>query len=160
MKKLLTVAAAAGLAVVLASGAFAASNSGTIDVSASVLDVCKFSTTSGVVDFGALDPSSGAAVNVNAGTELQYWCTNKYSGYAFTIAGANDSGGNHQLKYNDGTTDYFIPYTLTYDATAEGKGMGAANVLTPSTTATIAANTYDDAPAGAYADTITVTFSY
>jgi spore coat protein U-like protein len=82
--------------VAFAGGAFAA-DSATVDVSATVVGVCKYSTNTGSVSF-TLDPSVGGPVN---GTLSQpaFWCT-KGTGYTITDDnGLNESGTTHRMKH-------------------------------------------------------------
>jgi spore coat protein U-like protein len=159
MKKILLAAAVLVIVIAMGGNASALSNqSGLVDVTASIVGVCKFSATNGTIAFGALDQSSGAAAT-GVVTFPDYWCTKGLGVYTITADNGLHFSGSRRLKAS--LTADTIPYTFTFTASAAGKGMSALNVLAPlATSATIAAGAYDDVTADSYSDTITLTFSY
>jgi spore coat protein U-like protein len=146
---------AAGLAVALMSPAvgMAASTTHTLNVSASVNGVCRFDVAGPTaLAFGAIDPTSASAATATA--NVTFKCTNGTTS-AITKAGANDSGG-HRLK--NGTN--FLPYTaaMTGDAQA-GTGFAVGQEKTVTIDGSIAPADFQNAPAGAYTDTLTLTIT-
>jgi spore coat protein U-like protein len=135
-----------------AGGAFAA-DPATVDVSATVVGVCKYSTNTGSVSF-TLDPSVGGPVN---GTLSQpaFWCT-KGTGYTITDDnGLNESGTTHRMKH--ATAAEYIPYTFLYTAT--GTGTGKSTPITMGITASVAETDYIDKSEGSYVDTVTLSIT-
>ncbi|PKN38512.1 MAG: hypothetical protein CVU62_06665 [Deltaproteobacteria bacterium HGW-Deltaproteobacteria-2] len=122
----------------------------------------------GVIDFGTLNAVANAggvaASEALVTTKPVIYCTAAGNTYAVTAAGANggtNMGTGYRLLH--GTSDY-IAYNIIYTTPITGKGdtisiggSGTGNLaLTPS----IPAGALNDAPAGTYSDTITLTISY
>jgi len=132
----------------------AASTTHTLDVSASVNGVCRFDGPGPTaLAFGAIDPTSTSAVTATA--DVNFKCT---SGTTSSIskAGANDSGG-HRLK--DAGTNY-IPYTATMTGDAQaGTGFAAGQEKMVTIDGSIAPADFQNAVAGPYTDTLTLTIT-
>jgi spore coat protein U-like protein len=145
---------AAVLAYGSLSGAAMALDTHTLTVSASVSGVCKFSSSSSTLSFGALDPSSNS--NATASGSTTFWCT---KGTAYSVAdddGLHETAVNaNRMQHSTDTTEY-IPYTLTYTPTS-GTGAGPTAAATLSFAGAIQYNDYKGALAGSYSDTVTVT---
>lgn len=152
MKTLVAVLVAIGI-LMMGGIAFAAGTT-TVGVSANVLGRCGFNTA-GTVAFGDIDPTNAPVVTPTI-TQPTLWCTN---GTTYTITddkGLHESGTTFRMQHDTDATQ-FIPYTFTY--TASGTGAGKTSPITMNIGASIAAGTYSDAKAGAYADTVTLTIN-
>lgn len=134
----------------MAGAAMALDN--TLTVTASVLGTCQFSTATSTLDFGVLDPSSGADVPGTATT--QFWCTKGVITDAFTAGnGANYASATRQMKNTAGTE--LIPYTLTLikDSVANA-GPGTLRTLTID--GGVQGADYIAKSAGSYSDTVAI----
>jgi len=146
MKRFGAVATVVLAAVVLGfGGAAQAAGTATVDVTATVLAQCNFSTD-GTMAFGNLPivPADTAG----AVTQPTFACTN---GTDYTIT---DDGGLAGTYTMDSGTDT-INYTFTYTAT--GTGNGALQSMDIAGMVTAAA--YTGALAGVYTDTVTLTIN-
>lgn len=155
MKRLMTLTIAAMAIFALAGAAFAATTTGTVAVSATVLNNCAVSA-GGTIPFGNLDPITAPAVGpIAAAPAVSVTCTN---GLSYSIT--DDDGLNELVANNnrlfDGGTGYIV-YTTSYTA-GPTVGSGVAQDITM--TGSIGAGAYSTAPAGAYSDTITLTVTY
>ena len=157
MKKYSVIAAAMAIIVVMVSGAFAATTSSTVAATATIANKC-VAGGSPAVAFGSLDAS---VVGPYAGTvtDPSLWCT-KSDSIAVTDNGGQNFSGTFRLK--SGTN--YIAYTLTYSTplTGAGKGtdIGGQGVGNLGIAANIPAGNIDNAPAGAYTDSVILTFTY
>jgi len=112
MRKSMTVFIA--LAVLATGGAAWAADSNTLTVQASVAPTCRFSTPTSLLDFGVLDPFSGA--NVSLSTTTNFWCTSGVVTDVITAGnGSNWSGTSRQMS---GPGGHLIPYSLALTASA------------------------------------------
>ncbi len=138
--------------VSMVSGVVMAADTNTLTVSGNVVGTCKFSSATSSLAFGALDPSSGAAV-AGAGSST-FWCT---KGVAYTISddGGLFNSGGPRMQHGTDVTE-FIPYGLTL-APLSGTGSGPATPVTLNITGNIAFADYSNALAGAYSDTVVIT---
>lgn len=139
-----------GATVLMAAAGFAnAAGQTTVEVTATVNGVCKFTATSmSAIAIGAIDPSTVAADPSNTG-DITYHCTKGLTP-SVTIA----SGGTSLSNGTDTLT-----YSFTLGAEEAGKGFSAAATATPAkvvATATIALADAQDAAAGDYTDTVTL----
>lgn len=149
--------AVVAVALVAMAGSAMAVDTATVTVSASVLGNCRFSTNTGTVSFGTLDPAAGGNVNGTV-TQPVFWCTR---GTSFTIGddvGLHESGSTYRMQHATSTTD-FIPYTFTYTGSGTGAGAGAANRITMDIAAQVLGLDYINALAGSYSDTVTLTIN-
>jgi len=140
-------------AVVL--GAHAADNQN-LNVTATVQSLCKFSSTQQTLTFGLLDPSNSVLVN-GTGAAVTYKCT---KGVAATGVTANNGSnfGDGSRRMSNGTD--FIPYALTIsNGTQTGQGFGPGTDLSLTVGGTVAANSYQNASAGAYTDVVQLTIA-
>lgn len=152
MKKLVGLVMVLGLVLVL-TGAAMAGDSTTVAVSANVVGTCKF-LTGGTMAFGDLDPSSSADKNAIV-TQPTFWCT-KGASYSITDdKGLYESGTIFRVKH--ALLAEYIPYTFTYTSTGAGGGPGST--LTMNIAGTITFADYQNASAGNYADTVTITIT-
>ncbi|MEP7329743.1 MAG: spore coat protein U domain-containing protein [Betaproteobacteria bacterium] len=133
----------------------------TIAVSASVTGTCIVNTSNSTLAFGALDPGSGGTVSAvwSGGT---FRCTN---GTAYTIA-SNDGlwssaagGANNRMRLSTATdcstATNCVRYTMT--KAANGTGSGMTTNISFAVTGTTGIADYQNAAAGSYADTVTLT---
>jgi spore coat protein U-like protein len=155
MKKVLMAMVA--VALVAMAGSAMAADSASVTVSASIAGNCRFSTNTGTVSFGTLDPEAGGNVSGTV-TQPVFWCTR---GTAYTIGddvGLHETGSTYRMVHATSATD-FIPYTFAYTATGTGAGAGIANRITMNIAAQVLDADYINALAGSYSDTVTLTIS-
>lgn len=139
-------AAAAALFTFTAAAALAAGNQQVI-VDATVKSVCtlNFSNNAAItVDMGELDPSVNAAVTKPV--SVPYRCTKNAAAPTVTIPAALTLTGAGSINY---TIDAFV--------TAAGAGFSAD--ATATSTVRIPWANFNDQPAGAYTQTITLTMA-
>jgi spore coat protein U-like protein len=140
-------------AAVLASTAGLASAAGntTLNVTATVSAVCKFTAaTMTDIGLGTIDPSAVAAA-VTGTSDITYKCT-RGTTPVVTITG----GGTRTLTSGANT----IAYTFSLGTHDQGTGYSAAAAATKVVaTASIAQAAAQDAAAGAYSDTVTLSIN-
>jgi spore coat protein U-like protein len=166
-----TIRLAIALASLAAAGSASAANPAisTFQVTATVLKACTVSATP--LAFGNYTPGSGALSNTST---INVACT-KTSPYAVTLNGGSTAGGTigqrlmtngtQTLQYNLYTSNTYT--TLLGDGTTSGsaKVTGTGNGLSAPNAITVYGQLPDsaanqNAPAGSYTDTITVSVSY
>lgn len=146
---------AAALGMLGLSGlAAAASTTHQLNVSATVQGSCRFNSSGPTaLSFGGIDPASTA--NAVANANVLFRCTSGTTS-SVTKAGVNDSAGTHRVT--DGSN--FIPYTATLAGDVQvGTGYGAGQDKTLTVTGTITPTDFQNAPAGTYTDTLTLTIA-
>lgn len=160
-RNLLTLTlAAAGLLV--GTGAFAASSTHDLAVSASVTGTCKFENASGAtlaIGHGgaAIDPSSSA--NAVGSTSVNWNCTkNTALGSIVAGNGNNFSGGSRRVS--NGGTEY-MAYSLTLGAgcAAATSGTGFSSWQSCAVAGEILPAAFQNAAAGSYSDTVQLTIA-
>lgn len=147
-------AVAAAVFLTITAGSATAAGSATVDVTASVSAVCKFTAeTMTAIALGAIDPSTVAA-DVTATGDITYKCT-KGTTPTVSITG----GGTRTLT--DSSTSNTIPYSLTLGTHDAGTGFSSSAAATKVVaTARITQANAQDAKAGtAYAETVTLTIN-
>jgi spore coat protein U-like protein len=160
MKTQLLVAALAATGALIAAPAFAASTTHTLSVSATVTGNCKFNTAgptaltiatgAGVIDPSAAGPATGTA-------NVTFRCTTGTTSGITGDNGLNFSAGTRRVK--NGVAN-FMNYALTLTNAAQlGSGFGAGQDKTVLVDASIIAADYQNATAGAYTDTVTLTIT-
>lgn len=156
MKK--TVLSLMAAILLLAAGTAMAADTATVDVSATVVGTCQFSTAGTTLPFGALPfDGSGNALGANANSTIQFWCTN---GASYTIGddlGLNESGSQRRLASTTLGTPEYIDYSLTYNP-ASGTGSGPSTPITLNITGTVG-TTYAGNTPDVYNDTVTLTIN-
>lgn len=161
-----TAGIAALVSVAAAQPAFAASTSDTLDVSATVTSNC--TVTAGTVAFGNVDVTTGAAVD-GTGT-ISVTCTSGTAWAAAADAGAGTGATLATRKMANGAN--LLDYALYTDSartsvwgdaadasTVKISGTGTGSAQASTIYGTVLAN-QTSLPAGAYADTVTVTVTY
>lgn len=142
-------------ALVLTSYAGFASAAGntTVQVTATVKAVCKFTaTTMAAIDLGTIDPSAVPAAGVSNTGDVTYQCTNKTTPVV-SIA----SGGT---SLSDGAaTPNTITYAFSLGTPGAGTGFGAGASAKVVGTATISQAAAQAAVAGSYSDTVTLSIN-
>lgn len=144
------------LAVLAACGAAWGADSNTLTVRAHVKGTCKFSTATSTLDFGQLDPSIPAPVNMS--TTTGFWCT---KGLTTQIALAADFSVNAvgtTRRMKDSTGLEFIPYSLTL-LPDSGTNQGPDIPRTLTISGTVLAADYIGKSEGDYSDTVVLTFT-
>lgn len=152
MRKLVLGVAAA--AATISAPAFAATTSGTMDVTLNVDNAC--SLTTAAIDFGTVTDFA-AATTANSASTLR--CTPNAVATVTVSLGANVNGSQRRLR--SGTN--YIDYNIT----------DSANAAWPTAGLSFTGNGADQAlgirgvvpaqaakPAGAYADQVTITVTY
>ncbi len=137
--------------VSLSSNAFGA-DTGTVNINATVVGTCKFTTNTANISV-TLDPSVGGTVTGSG--SLVFWCTKNASYTVTDDDGLYETGPNANRVFNSLASEY-IPYTFTYTPTS-GTGSGPQNTITLTLTASFAQTDYENAAAGTYSDTVTIT---
>lgn len=148
-----------GLAAVASIGSFsamAASQTHDMAVSATVNGTCKFNSNGPTaLSFGTIDQTSTSAATATA--NVLFRCTTGTTSSIASAVGVNDSGANHRVKAN--TSDYMV-YTASYSGDAQvGSGHGAGQDKTLVVNGSITAAEFQNAAAGAYTDTLTLTIA-
>jgi len=151
MKRFLGLVMVLGLVLVLGRVAMAG-DTATVTVSANVVGTCKF-LTGGAMAFGDLDPSSGADKNATV-TQPTFWCTKNATYTINDDLGVNESGT--QRRVVNGSSEY-INYSMSY--TGSGTGGGRTDTKTLDIAGTITFAAYQNASAGGYNDTVTLTIA-
>ena len=155
MKRILTILVV--MAVVAAAGSVYAAGSATINVSATVAGICKFSTASSNLAFGTLNPDIAAADAPGSGT-IQFWCTKGVAAPAFAISGYT-LGTVRQMSGTGANTDK-LDYSIDALAPDANTNLGPSSprTLTISGTARVAgASGYNSIAADSYTDSVTLT---
>jgi spore coat protein U-like protein len=154
----------ASILMVAASPAFAAEDTSTLDVSATVTSNCVIGTTA--LAFGSVDVTSGANVDGEGGISVT--CT---SGTAWTATadigvGTGATMDSRKMMSGANLLDYSI-YTDVARSTVWGDGAVTADITGTGTGVVQETAIYgrvplgqSSLPAGAYTDTVTVTVTY
>lgn len=144
MKKILVLAAAMAM---FASAAFAAGTA-TVDVTATVVGSCVFTTANATLAFPALDASVVAPVN--GSTSLDFQCA---AGVSYAIS--DDTAGAPAMTSTTLAPAQTIPYSLSY--VASGLATGASQTL--AVNGTVAYADFQNAWVDAYTDTVVFTIN-
>lgn len=149
---------ASALLAVAPLSSLAASTTHTINASATVVGNCRFVTAgptaltianTGVVIDPTLTGDATGSANV------LFRCT---TGTTSVIAANNGLNFSGSRRVTDGTN--FMPYALGLSGDAQvGTGHGAGQDLTLAVSGTITDLNYQNAPAGAYTDTVVLTIT-
>jgi spore coat protein U-like protein len=147
-----------GFACALFLAAAQAANTIPAGVSATVLSKsnCKFPVGSLVLAFGAVDPAGSA--NAAASSSTTFTCAGSAPTATFLITqdgGLYVSAGNRMQHAT--LPGVFLPYTLNLTPTSGTAPKNIAQTLT--ITGSITATDYQQAIAGNYTDTVTLTIS-
>lgn len=157
MKTSIRAIAAAALALAASSG-FAASDTATLNVTASVAAVCKL-TLSGPMAFGALDPTSTA--NATASVTASYKCTKGTVTTSFTV-NAQSTGTYSGTMTGAAATPDSIPYTITWTdpAVYTGLGMGAVTAGSVTLAGSITNSDYVNVKPDSYSGSVGIALNY
>ncbi len=155
MKKYLAVLAGMLFLAVTAGGAYAASPTAAVPVSATVKAVCKV-TSAGSIAFGDVDAVVDASGKSATVTAPQIYCTKDAS-----ITVTDDKGVRTNYSMSDGGSNT-LTYAVTYTSGLTGKGMGTSigSSSDLNLTSSLASGALDNVPAGTYTDTLTLTVAY
>ncbi|MEO0063014.1 MAG: hypothetical protein RLZZ08_1574 [Pseudomonadota bacterium] len=163
MRKLIALAIGA-VAISATAPAFAATDSDTMQVTATVLNNC--AVTASPMAFGTLATLGTAAIDTSASVALA--CTPNAAYNVSMDVGLNASGSQRRLV-NGADNSQLIPYNLYTDAArtaAWGTAVGST-VTGTATTGSATLTAYGRIPAtaaavsaGAYTDTVTVTVTF
>ncbi|MEJ5989621.1 spore coat protein U domain-containing protein [Ramlibacter sp. PS3R-8] len=151
-------AIAAAAVALAASTTFAASDTATLNVTASVAAVCKL-TLSGPMAFGALDPTSTA--DATATVTASYKCTKGTPVTSFTVNGVT-TGTYAGTMTGAGTTPDSIAYAIAWtNPTAyTGLGLGAVTAKTVSLGGTILNANFVNVKPDTYSGSVGVAVNY
>lgn len=151
-------ALAAGAAALCVPAVLYAAGSYPVPVGATILSKnnCTFSTTTGTIAFGAIDPSSASAVT--ASVTLTFRCTGSGNPVVYSIT-SND--GQHKLgagqpRMADAGATNFLAYTLNTPLSASTPKNTDTNIAIQGT---VTPAQFQNAPATSYADTVILTVS-
>jgi spore coat protein U-like protein len=150
MKKILLAAAVMMVVIATAGGALAGSIAPQINVTGTVTGTCTIVTSPGDMAF-TIDPSAGGPFTAAVGTQPVIKCTKNHP-YTIGCTSLNT------FNLKQGTTD-LIPYSFSCPSGGNGGGFGTTGGITLTIGGQVSTD-YVDAPAGAYADTVTITVSY
>lgn len=153
MKTLLAITAAVAITA-MAGSAFAATQTTTVAVGASITGACNV-TSAGSIAYGPLDPLGGGAVTATV-VQPVVKCTNGLSVAITDNLGLNEVGA--QAKMSNGGTG-LINYSFSHAANATGLG-SASNLPIDLSAGGLVIGDYASAPAGTYADIITLTLEF
>ncbi len=145
-KLLMTAVCAAAM---LAAGSASAGDSQTMTVSATVLSVCKFTSSAYTMPFANISPESAA--DVTRDTTISYKCTKGTTPLTFTFDGGS-TGTSVNLIAGSNT----LPVSLTWPAPTAGNGFGSAAAVDVVVTGTITAANFNLVPAATYTKSVTV----
>ena len=136
------------------SGFATAADSTGLAVTANVPGLCKFSTAPTSLAFGAVDPSLTADKVVLA--NVNYKCTKNTTSLGVTA----DKLGLARTMVSILNPADTMNYTLAFaGGTQIGKGFGPGQDLVLAVTGTITAAQYQNAAAGAYSESVTLTIT-
>ena len=161
MKLKLCVIALAAAGAVTSIPAVAASTTHTLSVSATVSGNCKFNTAGPTTltiatGAGVIDPSAAGPATGSVG--IAFRCTTGTSSSIAADDGVNSTGPGARRVFNGAAA--YMPYALTLtNAVQVGSGFGAGQDKTVTVDASITAANYQNATAGAYSDTVTLTIT-
>lgn len=149
----------AALALSCAAAAQAGSTVTPIEVTSSVLDVCRFSSVP-ALNFGTLDPSdtSDKVVRVT----LNFRCTaGVTTGADVATSSGPFVGVSGPATMKNAQTGATLPYTLLLSQRAfEGRGFSGGSDLVMELSAVLPASAFANAPRGDYKDTLLITWYY
>ncbi|HWR98630.1 MAG TPA: spore coat protein U domain-containing protein [Candidatus Methanoperedens sp.] len=147
---------AAGLlaaAILLLPGNGFPAATGPLAVGVAAAGNCRFHGATTTLNFGSIDPLAGRDVTATA--SLSFKCTKGATWNAADDGGLHaPAGGGYRLRHV--ALDAYIPYRLSY-SNAAGTSQGANIEQTLTIDGLIRGATYATAPAGGYADTVTIT---
>lgn len=141
MKNMKLVTLLIGMIGILTTGNALSADTATVDVTAVVQGTCSFDTTTYNLDFGVIDPASGA--DVTASVDLAFTCSN---GTSWTLTDVNGV-----QTMSDGTNN--LTYNIAQTATT-GTGSGSTQNVTLD--GTIAVADFSTATPSLYTDTLTI----
>lgn len=160
MQKFSLQAIAAAALVLASSSGFAASDTATLSVTASVAAVCKL-TLSGPMAFGALDPT--VTTNKTASATATYKCTKGSTVSSFTVNSTTTGTYSGSMAgLTSGNTDT-IAYGITWTNPAPYAGVGmGAGVTAGSVTlsGTVLNASYVDVTPDSYAGSVGIAINY
>lgn len=156
----------AAIALATFGSAAALADTTTLNVSATVTNVCRiYSAATGTtligagglsMSFGAIDPTGSAAYNP---TTTMYYRCNVTSAPTLTVgsgAGASTSGTYSGVLTGPGSSTMAYQITWTAPAGSTG-GLGAVNAQSVVFTGDLQSAAYANKPAGAYSEAVQVT---
>jgi spore coat protein U-like protein len=161
-KNLFVTMAAITLVIAMVGGAYAATTTGSVSATATVLAAPGVCTISGApaLGFGNVDEMSNAGGATAAVTAPDIRCTNALVVGVTDDLGANELGA--QMRLTDGAN--FINYSISYTGSLTGGGAGVniGDGANPELglTAGIPAGALTGKPAGNYTDTVVLTLTY
>ena len=128
---------------------------GSLAVTATVLSKsnCRFTTTTGALNFGTIDPAG--STDVTATASLSFRCNGSAPVATFLISdddGLNETAVDANQMGHTTLAGYFLPYQLSYTPTSASVPRGAVQTL--AITGTVRSSDYSSAIAGAYGDTV------
>jgi len=142
---------------------YAAESAGTLSVGASIVDSCSISAAS--LAFGVIDPLGNAGNHVDATAAVLVSCANG-TAYHIALDGGGATTTTRSMNGENGTLNYAL-YSDANRTANWGNNVGIDTVADTGTGEEQALTVYgrvpsgqQNAPAGTYSDTITVTVTY
>jgi hypothetical protein len=128
---------------------------GSLSVTTTVLTKsnCRFTTTTGTLNFGNIDPAGAADVSTT--TSLSFRCNGSAPVATFLISdddGLNETVADANRMGHTTLAGTFLPYQLSYTPTSASVPRG--DIQTLSITGTVRSSDYRTAPVGAYSDMV------
>ena len=160
MKRISLALALAAAGLMTSASVLAASATHDLAVSATVSGNCKFNTAGSTAltlanSGGAIDPS--LATDATGTANVLYRCT---TGTSATTTANNGSNFSVSRRVRDGVTTNYMPYSMSLSGCNQaGIGHGAGKDLTCAVSASILAADHQNATAGTYTDTVTLTIA-
>jgi spore coat protein U-like protein len=149
------IALGCAASLAMASDTTTGSDVASVRVTATVSDVCKFTSVPALA-FPAINPSQ--ASNVPQAAALKYKCT-KDTNAQFDVNGKTDGSYQGTLTHT-AQASKTLGYTLTWGGVQpKGAGFGPAGELTFNLMGLITAAQHQDASAGSYEGTVLVTIA-
>ncbi len=146
--------AAAACTLAFASGAWA--DVASLDITADVSGVCKFTTTNIAMPFGTLDPSSATPATASGPTV--YRCTKGTSATSVKVNGA--ASGTVVTIANTADATKTLPVTLTWTVPTDvGLGFGPGTIIRMPILGTIPVASLQAAYAGSYTGSYPITIA-
>ncbi len=148
------------LTILLITGVGYTANTGVVSVTATVISnsSCRFRSSSSSLNFGNLDPANPS--DVTTSTTVTFRCSSSDKFVTFFISdddGLYEAGQDANRMRHILTTTEFLPYSLTLSPTSGTIPKNTDETLT--LTGTVRGADYQDALAGSFSDTVTLTIA-
>lgn len=146
--------------IVMGTGSALAAGTKTLTVSASIINVCRFNSSTATMNFGAINPAG--TTNITRTTNIRFRCNGNASAATFAFTsndGLYETGPGANRMRNATVTTEYLPYTL---ALSPQSGIIPSVVNQPQTlsiTGTVTSTNYRSAYVGNYRDTVVISLN-